>query len=121
MPKFMLIVHYKPGRYDKMRPEQIQQIFREYGEWLEGLRSSGRYVVSDKLMNEGGKIATLETGQLNVVDGPYSETKEVVGGYFTIRAKDYEDALSVVQKSPFLKAGQIVVRQVDPMGCGDDE
>ena len=121
MPKFMLFVHHTPGEYHKLSSDQIQQRIQRYREWLEGIRDSGRYVVSDKLMEDGGKIVSRESEGVMVVDGPYSESKEVVGGFFTIRAKDYDEALSIARESPFLESGPIAVRQVDPMGCGDDE
>lgn len=120
MPKFMLLLHHTPGSFEKLSPAEIQQIVQSYGVWLEGMKSSERYVVSDKLMDEGGKVLTLKDGEVTVVDGPYSETKEVIGGYFTIRASNYEEAVGLVRDCPFLQGGTIIIRQTDPMGCGDE-
>jgi hypothetical protein len=57
---------------------------------------------------------------VSIVDGPYIETKEVVGGYFVLRAANYEEALEVVRDCPFLEDGRIEVRQTDPRGCGGE-
>ncbi len=52
-----------------------------------------------------------------VTDGPYAESKEVVGGFFIIAAKDYEEACKIAQGCPHLKHyGRVEVRQIDKMG-----
>ncbi|HEV3443137.1 MAG TPA: YciI family protein [Gemmataceae bacterium] len=120
MAKFMLIVHEKPGTYKGMSPEEMQRIVEKYQAWTDKIRASGRYVVSDKLMEEGGKVITAQKGKLSVLDGPYSETKEVVGGYFTLRAANYEEAIELTRDCPHLQYGRIEIRQTDPMGCGEE-
>jgi hypothetical protein len=120
MPKFMFILHHTPGSFERLPPEQQGHVFERYRNWVEQIRAGGRYVVSDKLREEGGKLVSLERGRVTVVDGPYAETKEVVGGYFTIRADSYEEAVAIARECPFLERGTIAVRQTDPGGCGDD-
>ena len=66
-------------------------------------------------MDELGKVI-LGSCQPRVTDGPYSETKEVVGGYFTIEARDYEAALAECRDCPHLEyGGTIEVREVEPV------
>jgi len=65
-------------------------------------------------------MLTLRSGRVDVVDGPYAELKEVVGGYFSFRAADYAEALELVRACPFLEDGRIIVRQTDPRGCGGE-
>jgi hypothetical protein len=120
MPKFMLILHSTPGRFQSLSPEEMQRKIQSYQAWIEQVRSSGRYVVSEKLGWEGGKIVEQHKGRATVVDGPYSESKEVVGGFFLLRAENYEEAVAIARECPFLEDGPIVVRQTDPMGCGGD-
>jgi hypothetical protein len=120
MPKFMLLLNSAPEALADFSPEDMQRSIERVRTWLEELQSSGRYVVSDKLAEEGGRIITLEGGKATVVDGPYSEAKEVIGGYFTIRAADYDEAVEIARNCPFLTMGKIVIRQTDPMGCGGE-
>lgn len=120
MAKFMLILHETPGRFPKASPEEMQRIFEQYRSWIDGLRSADRLVGSDKLKEEGGKLLTLKDGRLSVIDGPYSEAREVVGGYLMIRAASYEEAIELTSNSPHLNYGRIEVRQTDPMGCGTE-
>lgn len=69
----------------------------------------------EKLAEEGGKILASQKRQLSIVDGPYSETKEVVGGFFLIQAEDYNEAVKFASDCPGLAFGRIAVRQVDPI------
>ena len=120
MPKYMLILSSSPKPREDLSPAELGQIFRKFGEWQEAIRAQGRYVSSEKLGDEGGKLVTSHGGRVSVTDGPYSEAKEVIGGYFTFRAADYDEALAIVRDCPFLAYGNIAVRQTDPMGCGGE-
>jgi hypothetical protein len=120
MAKFMLILHNAPGSWQQMSPEEMQRKVVRYQAWIDKMRSSGRHVSSEKLGEEGGKVLGLEGGRLSIVDGPFSEAKEVVGGYFVFRAADYEEAIELTRDCPFLDDGRIVLRQTDPMGCGGE-
>ena len=120
MAKFMLILHKTPGVWQKLSPEEMQRKVEKYQAWASWIRSSGRHVSSEKLGEEGGKLLTLQKGRLNIVDGPYSESKEVVGGYFLFRAADYDEAVELARNCPFLEDGRIELRQTDPVGCGGD-
>ncbi len=120
MAKFMLIVHNVPGNLQTLSPEEMQRKFEKYQAWTEKIRSSGRHVSGEKLGEEGGRLLGLQKGRLNVTDGPYSEAKEVVGGYLVLRAADYDEAIELIRDCPFLEDGRIALRQTDPMGCGGD-
>jgi hypothetical protein len=120
MPKFMLLLHRSPDEPASQSPEEMLATIENLRTWLAEMHSTGRYVVSDKLMEEGGRVVTLRHGRVTVTDGPYMESKEVIGGYFTIRARDYDEAVEIVRECPFLEHGTIVVRQTDPSGCGDE-
>jgi hypothetical protein len=120
MPKFMLILHKAPGVWRNLSPEEMQQKVEKYQAWIDKVQSSGRHVSSEKLGEEGGKLLTLNKGRINIVDGPYIEAKEVVGGYFVFRAADYAEAIEFARDCPFLEDGRIEIRQTDPMGCGGE-
>ena len=71
----------------------------------------------EKLKDEGGKIMRQEKNQVKVVDGPYSETKEVIGGYFIVKADSYAQAVELAKSCPHIKYGpKIEVREIDPVG-----
>ena len=121
MPNFMVILQGPPGPYDDLSPEEREQVFNKYRAWGDRMRAADRAVGGAKLKDEGGKIVSARQGRMSVVDGPYSEAKEVLGGYMTIRASNYEEALELVRDHPHLQIGTIALREVDPMGCGKGE
>ena len=120
MAKFMWIWHTPPGCLQKLSPEEMQRKVEKYQAWIDKSRKSGRYVSSEKLGEEGGKLLGLQRERLSIVDGPYSEAKEVVGGYFLLRAADYDEAIEITRDCPFLEDGRIEIRQTDPTGCGGE-
>ena len=116
MPKYMLLLHNDPKAFAAVSPDEMQKIIEKYMKWGQKLRSSGILVDSHKLTNEPGRVMRGKNGQVRVTDGPYSETKEVLGGYYTIEADSYDQALDHAQGCPSLEfGGTIEVRQVDEM------
>lgn len=115
MSQFMLLLHENPADFQSYTPEEMQKLVERYRAWNEELVASGRLVVSAKLKDEGGKhLRRGRNGKLKVVDGPYMEAKEVIGGHFTIEAADYDEAVEVAGTCPHVEFGWIEVREVDP-------
>lgn len=115
----MLLLHENPASFANVSPEEIQKVIGEYVDWRVGLQKQGRLVAGQKLRDEGGRHLTLDGGRLRVDDGPYVEAKEVIGGYFTIEAKDYDDAIEIARSCPHLKyGGRIELREVEPTPKG---
>jgi hypothetical protein len=83
------------------------------GPWGNQARQAGFLLGSNKLVDDAGKVLR---GQKAVTDGPYSETKEVLGGYYLIEAASYEEAVRRSKDHPHLEhGGTIEVRQVEPL------
>jgi hypothetical protein len=120
MAKFMLIIHEQPGSWEHLAPEELQKKAEKYRSWVTKFRTSGRYVSGEKLAGEGGKVLSLQNGRPALTDGPYMETKEVLGGYFLFRAANYDEAIELIRDCPFLQDGRIALRQTDPQGCGGE-
>lgn len=98
--------------HKELSPDQIQQIMGRWNDWVEGLRSDGRFVAGNPLENEGC-VLTSKTG--SVADGPFTESKETVGGYFLLNVDTMEEAIAIGQQCPALGHGIIVeVRPVAP-------
>jgi hypothetical protein len=120
MAKFMLIMHQNPGSWKRMSPDEMQRKVEAYRAWVGKFRSSGRYVSGEKLGEEGGKLVSLQNGRPTIVDGPYTEAKEVLGGYILFRAANYEEAVELIRDCPFVQDGMVALRQTDPTGCGGE-
>ena len=117
MPKYLLLLHESPPDYSNVSAEEIQAVISEYKAWRNKIEAEGRYLGGQKLKDEGGRHLSARQGDLRVVDGPYAEAKEVLGGYFMIEASDYDAAVEVSKGCPHLKfGGRIELREVDPLG-----
>jgi hypothetical protein len=116
MPKFMLLLHETPSDFQDVTPEQMQAVIERYRTWSQGLAQAGKMAGGEKLKEEGGRHLRRSpqgSGRVEVTDGPYAEAREVMGGYFTIEAADYDEAVEVAKGCPHMENGWIEVRQVD--------
>lgn len=117
MAKFMLILRDDPKGYADYSPEQFQRLIEKYRAWSQRLAAEGRVDLGRKLTDEGGRLMRKKDGKLSVKDGPFNETKEVVGGFYIIKADDYDHAVKLCNDHPaFLTGGSVEIRQVDFMG-----
>ena len=115
MPEYMLILHESTTGFADMSAEDIENVIAEYMAWSQSVAEKGKMVGGNKLRDEGGKMLTITGGKLRVTDGPFAEAKEVIGGYFTINADDYDDAIETAQSCPHLKyGGRIELREIEP-------
>lgn len=90
-------------------PEDFQQNMDQWMEWVGGLQANGTYVAGEALMPTG---KTLHKGNL-ITDGPFVESKEIVGGFFIVRAASIEEATEIAKGSPDLPlGGSVEIRDV---------
>jgi hypothetical protein len=114
MPSFMLLLHQSPSKFQDLSPEDIQKIIARYTSWRAELVRQNRLRGGEKLTNDGGRHLRVQGSQVTVTDGPYSEAAEVLGGYFSIEAANYDEAVAVARTCPHLTGAQwIEVRQID--------
>ncbi len=117
MSQFILLLHETPSDFSNVSAEEMQQIVGEYVAWRRKIESEGRYAGSNKLKDEGGRHVSSRNGQVRVVDGPYAEAKEVMGGYFVVNAANYDEAVEISKGCPHLKyGGWIEVREIEQVG-----
>lgn len=116
MAKFMLMLFDNPSDYASMTPQQMQDLIKEYGRWAGQMGQEGKLLGGEKLSEEGGKILRGKGSKAVLTDGPYAETKEVLGGYFTIQADSYDEAVAIARTCPHINYGCAThIRRVDEM------
>jgi hypothetical protein len=115
MSRFLLLLRDEPSTFEHLSPAEMQAIIQKYIAWGNGLRDSGRLIGSDKLTGSGGRVARQSGAKTMVTDGPFTEAREVVGGFYMIQAKDYDEAMTIVRDCPHLAFGSIEVRQVEEL------
>jgi len=93
-----------------LSPEQMQQISDQWMAWFKRLMDEGKAIAGNPLEPKG-KIVSGKNG--HVVDGPFAESKEAVGGYFLLTVTDLDEAVAIAQQCPGLPHGaKIEVRPV---------
>jgi len=116
MPSFMMLLHRPVERRPMGDPESVARVTREYMDWADRTRAAGRLKAGSKLTDDAGRILRTESGRVATTDGPFIESKEIVGGYFLITAADYAEACRVAAECPHLKYGSYIeVRQVEEL------
>jgi hypothetical protein len=109
MPHFMLLLHSDPSGFQNLSPEEMQKALEKFMAW----RTKPFTRDGHRLTDDSGRVMRSHGGQTRTTDGPYSETKEILGGYYTIEAADYDDAVRLAEGHPTLEyGGTIEVRQV---------
>ena len=96
-----------------MSADQGAQMHREYMTYTDSIKQSNHYVGGNALQPTGtATTVRVRNGALSTTDGPFAETKEQLGGYYLIEAKDLNDALQVAAKIPSAKLGTVEVRPI---------
>jgi hypothetical protein len=109
MSQFMLLLYDDPSHWGRMSPEEMQKATEKYMAWSKMPFTKD----SKRLAPDSGRVLRGANGRAKATDGPYSETKEVLGGYYTIEAANYEEAVKHSLGHPHLQyGGTIEVRQV---------
>ena len=112
MEKFMLIFHNGTAT-EKPSPEQMQANMGKWMAWIDKLAKTGKYVSGEPLL-PGGKL--IKGSAKGVTDGPYTEGKEIVGGFFIVNAADMNEAIELCADYPdYATGGSIQLRQVMKM------
>lgn len=113
--QFTLFCCFNDGRWDGLPEPTREAVMRDYGEWIGDMKRLGKLVASAKLAS-AGSAQTLRHrgGARQVVDGPFAETKEQLGGYHVLDCRDMEEALALAARIPTLPhGGAIEVRAVE--------
>lgn len=107
MPQFVLMLRDAGTWPGDLSPEEIQALMLKYRTWMEKIGGNGH-----KLRDGEGRIVIGKNG-VNVTDGPYAESKEILGGYMLVEADSYDDVVRQCQDSPHLAFGSIEIRQIE--------
>lgn len=101
------------GQWDKSAsPEDIQTAIDQFYDWLNRLVDEGKMKPGQRLSHTGRTVSKKSA----VTDGPYGETKEVIGGYWFILAKDLDEAAQIASGNPCLNYGLFYeIRPIDPV------
>jgi hypothetical protein len=116
----MMILYDNPSMFRDASAEDMQRVIQQYSAWRRRLAEAGQLKDGNKLTDAPGRILSRTDGRTVVRDGPFSEVKEGIGGYFLIEAGDYDEMVALAGDCPhLLHGGTIEIREVR-RGVADD-
>ena len=115
--KYMLLIHDEEKAWAKLTEAERQKMYAEYGAFSTELRAAGQHLASSQLQPTSTATSVrVRDGKRLVTDGPFAETREQLGGYYLIEAKNLDEAIGWAAKVPSAKVGTIEVRPIVEMG-----
>jgi len=110
--KFLCLICSEPP-VEAISEGEMQRRFAAYTEFNDGLRKSGHYLGCNRLQPADTAVTVrVRDGKLMTTDGPFAETKEQLGGYYLVDAKDLDEAIALAARIPAARTGSIEVRPI---------
>jgi hypothetical protein len=111
--KFLCLVYVEPATIPALSPTEKAALDRDSIAYDQELARTGHYIVSDALKPTAtARTVRVRRGKTIATDGPFAETKEVLGGFILINAFNMDEAVEIAAKIPMAKHGTIEVRPI---------
>ncbi|WP_234680010.1 YciI family protein [Bradyrhizobium monzae] len=111
--QYLLLIYRNEAQQGQMAPADYQKLLAEYSAYTQSIVQSGHFKAGDGL--QPAKTATtvrVRDGKTLATDGPFAETREQLGGYYLVEARDLDAAIELAARIPGARAGSIEVRPV---------
>jgi hypothetical protein len=109
--KYILLIYDDPKVWGSLSEAEQRQIMADYRQLSEDMKASGQYLAGSQLAPTAAATSVkVRNGKRLLTDGPFAETREQLGGYFLIEAKDLDEALAIAERVPSARLGTIEVR-----------
>ena len=115
--RYMLLIYDEEAKVNTMTGPERAAIHQEYGEFIDDIRKKGAFLAGDPLQPTSTATTVRgKNGKTITTDGPFAETKEQLGGYFIVEAKNLDEAIAVAARIPSVRVGgSIEVRPIMEM------
>ena len=111
--KYLCLIYDDEQVMAGMSKSEGEAFMGEYFAFTEGIRQSGHYVAGEALQPVASATTIrIRNGKVSTTDGPFAETKEQLGGFYLVEARDLNDAMQIASRIPSAKLGSIEVRPV---------
>jgi hypothetical protein len=114
--KFLFMIYHDEKTLDALPEAEMQALVDAALDYDDEIRRSGHYIVSNALQRgRTARTVRVRDGKASITDGPFAETKEQLGGFFLIEAKDIDEACAVAARFPPARLGTVEVRPVQEL------
>jgi hypothetical protein len=111
--KYMLLFYDAAQVWGRLSEAERQQIMREYGQFTEQIKATGHYAGGAQLHPSASATSVrVREGNRLLTDGPFAETREQLGGYYLVDARDLDEAVAIAGRIPSARLGTVEVRPV---------
>jgi hypothetical protein len=111
--RYLCLIYEEEKRLGAMSKTESDAFTGEYFAYTEGIQKSGHFLGGEALQPvQTATTVRVRHGKVSTTDGPFAETKEQLGGFYLIRARDLNDAIQVASKIPSARLGSVEVRPI---------
>jgi len=111
--RYLCLVYFEQKTLDALSESEGAALTRESLAYNEELRKDGHYIVSNALQPvNAATTVRVRSGKMSMTEGPFAETKEHLGGFILVEARDLNEAVQIAAKIPIARLGSIEVRPV---------
>ncbi|SFI25875.1 YciI family protein [Bradyrhizobium sp. cf659] len=111
--QYLLMIHQNEVEYAKNDAATSQKMLAEYQAFTQGIIQSGNFKAGDRLRpTTTATTVRVREGKTLTTDGPFAETREQLGGYYLVEAKDLNAAIEIAARIPSARIGSIEVRPI---------
>ena len=115
--QYLLLIYSPESHWESMPEPERKKIYQQYGELIAELQKTGKFLGGHELQpTSSATTVRVRDGKKAVTDGPFAETKEHLGGFILIEAKDIDEAVEIASKSPIAEIGSVEVRPIMKFG-----
>lgn len=104
MQNYMLVLRDHEQQWETFSDERLRQVIDQFSQWNQTMQEKQHFIGAGKLNSDRGKTVRTRNGEL-VVDGPFSEAKEAIAGYYCVRAETFAQAVEIAKGCPILTYG----------------
>ena len=113
--QYLLLIYSNEAEMAGSTASAIASMTAEYTDFTKGIIKAGQFKAGDRLKpTSSATTVRIRNGQMAATDGPFAETREQLGGYYLIEAKNLDEAIAIAARIPGAKHGSIEVRPVWP-------
>lgn len=113
---YLLLIYNNEAEFMGLGETALQKVSAEFTDFTKSIVQAGNFKAADRLKPvSSASTVRVRNGKATITDGPFAETREQLGGYYMIEAKNLDEATAIAARIPSARYGSIEVRPVWPM------
>ncbi len=119
--QYLCLIYEDEKQWQAMPKAETDRIIHEFSSYTELVKKSGHYLGGNGLQpTHTATTVRVRQGRVSTVDGPFAETKEQLGGYYLLQARDLNEAIQLASRIPGARFGAVEVRPVVEFNCSGE-